>query len=66
MALRRFGLPARALYTVASLLVLAYWLVPDSWTNWMSGGNLNGGMEMFFVSGIMMVAAATLAIIWNA
>ena len=66
VALRRFGLPARALYTIASLLVLAYWLVPDSWTNWMSGGSLNGGMEMFFVSGIMMVAAATLAIIWNA
>ncbi len=66
VALRRFGLPARALYTVASLLVLAYWLAPNSWTNWMSGGELNGGMEMFFVSGIMMVAAATLAIIWNA
>ncbi|MGA7672195.1 MAG: FtsX-like permease family protein, partial [Nitrolancea sp.] len=66
VALRRFGIPARLLYTVASLLVLAYWLVPDSWTRWMSGGDLNGGMEMFFVSGIMMVAAATLAIIWNA
>jgi putative ABC transport system permease protein len=28
-------------------------------------GHLDGGMEMFFVSGIMMVAAATIAIIWN-
>ncbi|HVX29463.1 MAG TPA: FtsX-like permease family protein [Nitrolancea sp.] len=64
VALRRFGVPARPLYTVASLLVLAYWLAPSGWTEWMSG-HLDGGMEMFFVSGIMMVAAATLAIIWN-
>lgn len=65
VALRRFGIPARPLYTVASLLVLAYWLAPDSWTQWMSG-KLTGGMEMFFVSGIMMVAASTMAIVWNA
>ncbi len=65
VALRRFGVPARPLYTVASLLVLVYWLAPSSWTDWMSG-NLDGGMEMFFVSGIMMVASATIAIIWNA
>ena len=65
VALRRFGLPARPLYTVASLLVLVYWLVPDSWTEWMSG-KLSGGTEMFFVSGILMVAATTVAIVWNA
>jgi len=64
VALRRFGVPARPLYTVASLLVLGYWLAPSSWTEWMSG-KLHGGIEMFFVSGIMMVAAATIAIIWN-
>ena len=65
VALRRFGVPARPLYTVASLLVLVYWLAPSSWTDWMSG-KLDGGMEMFFISGIMMVASATVAIIWNA
>ncbi|HEX3721579.1 MAG TPA: FtsX-like permease family protein [Nitrolancea sp.] len=64
IALRRFGVRARPLYTVASLLVLAYWLAPNGWVEWMSG-KLNGGFEMFFVSGIMMVAAATIAIIWN-
>jgi len=64
VALRRFGVPARPLYTVASLLVLFYWLAPNGWTEWMSG-HLDGGIEMFFVSGIMMVAAATIAIIWN-
>ncbi len=65
VALRRFGVPARPLYTVASVLVLVYWLAPSSWTDWMSG-KLNGGMEMFFLSGIMMVASCTIAIIWNA
>lgn len=64
-ALRRFGLPARLLYTVASLFVLAYWLLPDSIHNKIFPV-LTGGMEMFFVSGVMMVAAATMAIIWNA
>lgn len=64
VALRRFGVPARPLYTVASGLVLFYWLAPQSWVEWMSGP-LNGGIEMFFVSGIMMVAAATVLIIWN-
>ncbi len=65
VALRRFGIPARPLYTAASLLVLVYWLAPSSWTRWMSGP-LSGGTEMFFVSGIMMVASCTIAIIWNA
>lgn len=65
VALRRFGLPARLLYTVASLLVLAFWLSPPS-LNDRLWGKLDGGMEMFFVSGIMMVAAATIAIVWNA
>ncbi len=65
VALRRFGVPARPLYTVAALIVLVYWLAPSSWTQWMSG-KLSGGIEMFFISGIMMVAAATIAIIWNA
>ncbi|HET7038101.1 MAG TPA: FtsX-like permease family protein [Thermomicrobiaceae bacterium] len=65
VALRRFGVPARPLYTVASLLVLFFWLAPESWNDAVFG-KLSGGIEMFFVSGIMMVAAATMAIIWNA
>ena len=64
-ALRRFGLPARLLYTVASLVVLAFWLLPDSIYKKIFP-DLSGGMEMFFVSGIMIVAAATMAIVWNA
>ena len=62
--LRRFGVPARPLYTAAALLVLAYWLLPDSISTRIFP-ELSGGLEMFFLSGIMMVAAATIAIIWN-
>ena len=64
--LRRFGIPARLLYTVAALLVLAYWLMPSSLSAKIFPELGGGGLEMFFVSGIMMVAAATVAIIWNA
>jgi putative ABC transport system permease protein len=63
-ALRRFGVPARLLYSIASLLVLAYWLAPQSLRDEIFP-ELDGGMEMFFLSGIMMVAASTVAIIWN-
>ncbi|HVB64966.1 MAG TPA: FtsX-like permease family protein [Nitrolancea sp.] len=62
--LRRFGVPARPLYTVAALLVLTYWLLPSSISARIFP-ELTGGLEMFFLSGIMMVAAATVAIIWN-
>lgn len=65
VALRRFGVRPRPLYTVAALLVLAYWLAPTAWLDRLHG-KLSGGIEMFFVSGIMMVAAATVAIVWNA
>lgn len=64
--LRRFGVPARSLYTVAALLVLAYWLMPSSISSRIFPELGGGGLEMFFLSGIMMVASATVAIIWNA
>ncbi len=63
--LRRFGVPARPLYSAASALVLAYWLLPDSLHNRLFG-RMHGDIEMFFLSGVMMVAAATVLIVWNA
>ncbi len=64
--LRRFGVPARPLYTVAALLVLFYWLMPSSLSARILPNLGGGGLEMFFVSGILMVAAATVVVIWNA
>jgi len=63
--LRRFGVPPRPLYSLASALVLAYWLLPDSLHNRLFG-RMEGDIEMFFLSGVMMVAASTVLIVWNA
>ncbi len=65
VALRRFSVPARPLYSIAALLVLAYWLMPESIRDRIFP-KLASGMELFFLSGIMMVAALTVVIVWNA
>ncbi len=55
--------PARLAFTTMGLVVLVYWLL--------SAGNylppyLSGGIEMFFLSGITMVIAATFVLVYNA
>jgi putative ABC transport system permease protein len=65
VALRHFGLAPRLVYSMASSLVLAYWLMPVDVQERLLP-DMSGGIEMFFISGIMMVAAATTLIIWNA
>ena len=65
VALRHFGLAPRLVYSLASILVLAYWLMPmDMQERFLP--EMAGGIEMFFISGIMLVAAATTLVIWNA
>jgi len=63
--LRYFALPERSVFTIVGLGVLAIWalfsgplesLLPE----------MEGGMEMFFLSGIFMVASATFVIVYNA
>lgn len=63
--LRYFALPERSVFTIVGLAVLAIWalfsgplesLLPE----------MEGGMEMFFLSGIFMVASATFVIVYNA
>jgi putative ABC transport system permease protein len=63
--LRRFGLSPRLLYSVAATLVMVYWLLPSDSLRGIFP-ELNGGIEMFFISGIMLVSAATVVVIWNA
>jgi len=62
--LRRFGVPARPLYSLAALLVLFYWLMPDSWHERLFGP-MSGGFESFVLAGLMMVAALTVLLVWN-
>ncbi|HEV2067717.1 MAG TPA: FtsX-like permease family protein [Thermomicrobiales bacterium] len=59
-----FGLNSRLVLTIAGLYTLGFWLLPDSWFRSLFG-DLNGDIDMFFVSGICIVAASTLIIVQN-
>ncbi len=66
MVLRFFGLPARLVFTVAGALVVVAWgLLAGNRLKWLVG-DLEGDIEMFFLSGVAMVAAATFVLIYNA
>lgn len=58
------GLKARPVMTVAGLFTLVFWLLPDDWFRRIFG-EYDGNIEMFFVSGICIVAASTLVIVQN-
>ena len=55
----------RVAYTFIGVLVLVYWFIPFS-TLQAIFGELNGGIEMFFISGVTMVAAAVWTVMYNA
>jgi putative ABC transport system permease protein len=62
--LRFAGMPERPVLTIVGLWVLLFWLLPDA-TSQRIFGAYDGGIELLFVSGIFMVAAATLVIVQN-
>ena len=55
----------RVAYSFIGVVVLAYWFVPFSALETIFG-EINGGIEMFFISGVTMVAAAVVAVMFNA
>ncbi|MGI8483241.1 MAG: ABC transporter permease, partial [Thermomicrobiales bacterium] len=59
-----FGLKPRWVLSIAGIFVLVFWLLPDSASEKLFG-KFDGGIEMFFVSGICIVAASTLVILQN-
>ncbi|MGN6485049.1 MAG: FtsX-like permease family protein, partial [Thermomicrobiales bacterium] len=59
-----FGAPTRLVMSLAAVVVLVLWLIPDSLFSRLFG-HYDGGIEMFFVSGICIVAAATILILQN-
>jgi putative ABC transport system permease protein len=62
--MRYFALPERPVFTIVGLAVLAYWaLFSGPLEN--VGPEMEGDIEMFFLSGIFMVAAATFVIVYN-
>jgi putative ABC transport system permease protein len=61
---RFFGAPSRPVFSLVGLYLLVLWLLPESVANNLFG-ELDGDMEMFFLSGIFMVAGATVLIVQN-
>lgn len=61
---RYFGAPSRAVFTIVGIYILVLWFLPASIANRLFG-ELGGDFEMFFLSGIFMVAGATMLIVQN-
>ena len=61
----RADLRDRIAYTFMGVVMLVFWVLPFSTIRDMAG-ELSGGIEMFFVSGIAMVAAAVWTVMYNA
>ena len=55
----------RIAYTFMGVLSLAFWIIPFSSLRAIFG-DIEGGIEMFFISGIAMVAAAVWTVMYNA
>ena len=55
----------RIAYTFMGLVTLMYWILPSSVLRGIFG-DTEGGIEMFFISGVAMVAAAVWTVMYNA
>lgn len=62
--LRYLGVPSRPVLSVVGIYILALWLLPENIAEkiW---GELDGGIELFFLSGIFMVVGATILTMQN-
>ncbi len=65
VTLHYFGVAERVSFTTTSAALLALWYVPSSWMEPITG-ELNGDIEMFFLSGMVMVTCGVFIIIYNA
>jgi putative ABC transport system permease protein len=65
LVLRFFGAPPRPVFTIAGALIFLYWSLPQQWSEALFG-ELNGDIEMFFLSGVGMVIGSTLVLVYNA
>ena len=60
-----FGAPPRPTYTIMGLMLLLFWGLAAGDRLEPIFGELEGNIEMFFLSGIAMVTASTFVIIYN-
>ncbi len=66
MMASRLRAPARLTWTLVGGYLAAFWLAPVDYANEIFGHPLAADIEMFVISGIMVVIAFTLIIIYNA
>ncbi|MFQ6019287.1 MAG: ABC transporter permease, partial [Dehalococcoidia bacterium] len=66
IVLRFFRLPDRPVFTAMGLLLLLLWGLVAGHRQEFLFGELEGDIEMFFLSGIVVVAASTFVLIYNA
>ncbi|MBI5946525.1 MAG: FtsX-like permease family protein [Chloroflexi bacterium] len=66
VSLYYYRVNARMSFTLTSVALLAFWyLAPSGKLEWLTG-ELNGDIEMFFLSGLVMVACGTFIVVYNA
>jgi putative ABC transport system permease protein len=63
--LRRLALPERPVFTIVGLALLGWWAMPPYLYEKIYP-HMDSDIEMFFLSGIMMVTAATFVLVYNA
>jgi len=66
MIAARYRVSGRVLWTLVGAWLAFYWLAPFSVAEELLGTEMKGDIEMFVLSGVMVVAAFTLIIIFNA
>ena len=64
--LRYFRMQERISFTILAGLLLAFWYVSPAGALDFIIGDLEGGPELFFLSGIVMVACGTFLVVYNA
>ncbi len=65
MGLAKTRLPNRLIYTTVAALLLVLWFIPTSWHEDFWSVYLNGGPELFVLSGVMLTTAGTLLVVFN-
>jgi putative ABC transport system permease protein len=63
---RYYRAPNRLTWTLVGVYLLLFWLVPVDYGKLILGKTLDGNVEMFVLSGIMIVIGFTLVIVFNA
>lgn len=63
MLARKLGIADRAAYTSAGIGLLIFWLIPFDWHPY--SDEMVGGIEMFIISGVMLVAGGVWVVMYN-